>query len=69
MLIEWAPISVDEHAQDREEIGAALRLVDDDRSFERGEGEHRVGEAGAVARVLEIEPIRRRSIHHETGER
>jgi hypothetical protein len=54
---------VREHAQDREELGAALHLVEHDQTLEPLEGEHRLPEPGEVGRRLEVEALDRPLLH------
>ena len=47
--------AVGKHTERGEEVGSPLDFVEHDEPAEPGEREHRVGETGEVARVLEVE--------------
>ena len=51
------PTLVDEHAQDREEIGAQLRFVNDNGSAKRGQAERWFTETRQVSWILQVEEV------------
>ncbi|HSL56615.1 MAG TPA: hypothetical protein VK866_02115, partial [Acidimicrobiales bacterium] len=64
-----AAITIDQDAQDGEQIVATLGLVDDDGALERRERQGGFTEASVVAGVLEVEEVRVRGVDELTGER
>jgi len=63
--------SVHKHPQDPEEPLAVLDLVNDDEPFQILESQHRIGEAGSVGRVFQVERSDRARLsrNQATGQR
>jgi hypothetical protein len=48
---------VHENPQNREQVGNSLDLVDDDQSAQRLQGQHGVGQAGLILRILQVDVL------------
>ena len=62
-------LAVGQHAQQREQVRAALDFVDHHQPLERAQGGVRLGEPGEALRVFQVEVVERFGRHELPGQR
>lgn len=61
-------LSVGQYAQQGEEVGAALDLVNDDQTLEGAQGDVRFGQPGETLRILKVEVVERIDVDELAGD-